>query len=284
MKSGLKLSVVVLLGLAGCQSYYGSGYTGNYDIPQGGIYAPQRSGMTVVPPTNPPNTTWQRQGAPGAAGANAMTQPATTQPATPSNAASSNGQKLVPDPIDAGGSSTRDPADLPEESRNGRGTRSPSGVELDSISDAGEEEVAAQNDDDKFADPLPVHPVSTTTTRRQPAEPAASRPNPYNYDRKGYTWLRGVLSFDEQDKAWFITYNPEPDERDLYGGRLTFLNSAELMDPLANDVVYVEGQIANNQTDRFGKPMFRVTRAQRLVVRKTANSLPAASETSNSGI
>lgn len=93
----------------------------------------------------------------------------------------------------------------------------------------------------------------------------AARPNPYAYDRQQYSWLRGVVNFDEQSGTWNLIYSLQPDADDDFGGSVDLVNDPKLSVLKPNDVVLVEGQFdAQRQTAR-GKPMYRVQHLARLV-------------------
>jgi hypothetical protein len=101
-------------------------------------------------------------------------------------------------------------------------------------------------------------PASAASTE---TEPAPRKPNPYGYDALGYSWLRGVVDFDEQQKAWILVYNLAPGPRDLYKGQITLIDNGQLKKLQNNQVVLVEGQIDQAVCDAAtGKPQYRVTK------------------------
>jgi hypothetical protein len=108
--------------------------------------------------------------------------------------------------------------------------------------------------------PLETRPVVMASYPE--AESAASKkPNPYGYDAVGYRWLRGLVDFDEQQKAWVLIYNPSPGPRDLYKGQITLIDNGQLRNLKNNDVVLVEGQIDSTSRDAdTGKPQYRITK------------------------
>ena len=285
------LALLAMLANTGCQSYspYGYGYGGSYSTPPAGAYVPAGPPGTVMtprgqpypppgnyppagnfPPPNgyPPTTNWQQPRnltmPPGK-----ITEVPLQQQPPPSGPPN---QRLVPGYRDPNGgpnslgSPLTDPDD--EDFKPGKkpvGMRTPSGVHLDSITDDSEENLSAFGDE-KFADPVPFRPASSTTTIDEATRQTAhSIPNPYSHDTKGYTWLRGKVDYDERDKAWHITYSQQPLGQDTYGGSLTLMDDEKLDALLANDVVLVEGGIDTARRDRFGKPMYRVQRVLRLV-------------------
>lgn len=105
-------------------------------------------------------------------------------------------------------------------------------------------------------------PIETVVAASSPAgEPAAPRrPNPYGYDALGYSWLRGVVDFDEAQKAWILMYNPAPSDRDLYKGQITLIDNGQLKTLQNNQVVLVEGNVDPLVCDADNKPQYRVTK------------------------
>jgi hypothetical protein len=133
----------------------------------------------------------------------------------------------------------------------------PNGVRLSSITDDSEENLASLGDEG-FAKPVPVTTVSNST-------PIPSRVSPYRKDRNGYGWLRGIVTFDEAEQKWRLTYNPDPTANDPYQGNFVLLGSDVLDSLLPDDVVFVEGSIDPTHKDkRFGKPSYRVRQLKRL--------------------
>ncbi len=109
------------------------------------------------------------------------------------------------------------------------------------------------------AESTAVTTVSTEEAPAPPAEPAQRKPNPYGYDAVGYSWLRGLVDFDETQKAWVLIYNPTPSDRDLYKGHITLIDNGQLKKLQNNQVVLVEGQVDANLCDAAtGKPQYRV--------------------------
>jgi hypothetical protein len=91
------------------------------------------------------------------------------------------------------------------------------------------------------------------------------RPNPYAFDSESYKWLRGVLDYDAVDKRWHITYSNNPQDKDTYGGSLTLADNPQLEEKfLNNDVVLVDGSVDVNQRDRFGKPVYKIRKINRI--------------------
>jgi len=82
---------------------------------------------------------------------------------------------------------------------------------------------------------------------------------PYDYDRVGYTWLRGTVDFDQRDRSWHIIYSQHPDPRDRFGGAIRLIDHPKLGTRIRHgDVVYVEGRIDARRLDSRGKPQYRI--------------------------
>jgi hypothetical protein len=105
----------------------------------------------------------------------------------------------------------------------------------------------------------PFRPASNTVATSIP------RPNPYDYDRQKYTWLRGVVDYDNEHQTWHIIYNLKPDKDDRYGGSSTLANSPQLSGLQPNDIVLVEGRFDLDSRDNIGKPTYQVDHVARLV-------------------
>ena len=126
-------------------------------------------------------------------------------------------------------------------------SRTPTGVKLDF------EEPEAES----FQEPFRPASNSVTTT--------TARPNPYDYDREKYTWLRGVVDFDDEQQTWHIIYNLKPNKHDRYGGSSTLASSPQLKGLQPNDIVLVEGRFDPSAPDNIGKPTYQVDHVARLV-------------------
>jgi hypothetical protein len=91
-----------------------------------------------------------------------------------------------------------------------------------------------------------------------PGGPVLKGGDPCDYDRLKYTWLRGVVDFDERDKSWHIIYCRRPDSHDRYGGALRLIDNPKLATLHSGDVVYVEGRIDTHRLDSHGKPQYLI--------------------------
>ena len=106
---------------------------------------------------------------------------------------------------------------------------------------------------DGFASMGGIDPVGFETASSTPAGGA----EPYAFDPDGYSWLRGIVSYDQADQSWTITYDVTPDTWDTYAGHLT-LEGTMPADVKDNDIVLVEGAVDPAHTDRLGKPIYRI--------------------------
>ncbi|MDB5386662.1 MAG: hypothetical protein JWM11_2308 [Planctomycetaceae bacterium] len=88
---------------------------------------------------------------------------------------------------------------------------------------------------------------------------------PYGRAANGHGWFRGVVDFDQQEKTWYLIYNPTPDESDARGGIVTLLEHPNLQFLRSDDTVLVEGIFEPAATDRYGHPKYRINTVKRLV-------------------
>jgi hypothetical protein len=250
----------------GCQTFQPYGYPSNYVGPYGGsTYGPSPAippgGLTPTP-TPAPNLGSPAQSWPSSTPSTNVPRgsitPLTTYP--PSQPTGVPASKPVPNYENKRAPATLGAPvdDSPDNFRNPSSSLTPSqGVRLSEITDDSEENLAGLGEEG-FAKPVPVVSVAGATT-------AASRVSPYRKDRNGYGWLRGVVSFDETEQNWRLTYNPDPGTNDPYHGNLVLVGSDQLDNLLPDDVVLVEGTIDPTQKDRrFGKPSYRVRHLKRL--------------------
>lgn len=73
----------------------------------------------------------------------------------------------------------------------------------------------------------------------KPAAPAGTMPNPYDYDRQGFTWLRGIATFDRSRNSWVVVYDPQPPQGQA--GAVLLGQHADLAAMRDGEVIYVEG-------------------------------------------
>jgi len=96
----------------------------------------------------------------------------------------------------------------------------------------------------------------------------AKSPSPFSFDKQQYRWLRGIIEFDEQEKHWNITYNPTPDKTDKFGGNIVLIDQGKLTPFKNGDVVLIDGKIDGSRQDKMGKPLYHISKAQKLVPKK----------------
>lgn len=114
---------------------------------------------------------------------------------------------------------------------------------------------AAQQSEDPFAEP-----------GRLPANDSSALPmntpslNPYSFDGQAYTWVRGIVDFDDTTRTWSIVYNLTPDAADAYSGSFVLTAHPDLGTLQRGDVALLEGRIDPKQRDRTGKPLYAVTK------------------------
>ncbi len=88
---------------------------------------------------------------------------------------------------------------------------------------------------------------------------------PYGRAPNGRAWFRGLVDYDEQEKAWYLIYNPEPDASDKQGGTIVLVDHPHLKQIKPDDVVLVEGEFDPSETDSAGNLKYRATFIRRLV-------------------
>ena len=112
----------------------------------------------------------------------------------------------------------------------------------------------------KSATPIPTPQGGSSTIIKPPAgtpmSNAAGTPNPYDYDKTGYTWLRGKVDFDQKTKSWQIIYSLSG--KDKFGGSLILGDNPKLKDLQNDDVVLVEGRLDTVRKDDRGMPIYKI--------------------------
>ena len=189
------------------------------------------------------------------------TVPATAQPgisrervSAPDIGESTSGEdNPVPEP--------RDPGASAEES-------TPTGVRTsEGVLDTGNELSLVHPDEPVFLKPVvmnedengdtvvPAH-GTTPLVARQPASELGRDAN--------YRWLQGDLQYDVQNRSWHLIYDYNPAGNDRLGGEVRLGGNLPFT-PSDNDRVdRVSGYFDRAQADRQGKPVYRVTRVQRI--------------------
>lgn len=98
---------------------------------------------------------------------------------------------------------------------------------------------------------VPIHTQATVES---------SMPNPFDRDPQGYRWLRGVVDYDQVDRAWILFYSAAPETDDPLKGRVVLVDDPRLRNLRDGDVVFVEGRLDVNSRDaRSGLPKYRIT-------------------------
>jgi hypothetical protein len=103
------------------------------------------------------------------------------------------------------------------------------------------------------------------TSQHVDAGIAARDLRPYGRAPNGQAWFRGLVDFDEQENAWYLIYNPEPDASDKQGGTITLVEHPHLKLFKPDEVILVEGQFDPSETDRYGNPKYRAEVVRRLI-------------------
>jgi hypothetical protein len=287
---------LAVLAITGCQSYspYGYGPMGTYGYPAGGAMPP---GTTYV---TPPMSVPQGSMAPSAPGTTIGAMPAgpRASQSEPSHlygqapgqiqpkGSSTNGgstKGLVPEYDDPSAPATLGkPTMVPEVQDEAEFQRKdPTGAftneRLDEQGSLPNQQIPTT---EPFEQPVPFQPASFTQEVAA-GEPEASpeRPNPYAHDAQKFSWFRGVADYDEQAQAWYVVYNPEAASSDPYGGSITLAANPKLNVLHRNDVVLVKGKMSEEKLDRFGKPVFQIDVAHRLVPKKPMSASADVAET-----
>lgn len=92
---------------------------------------------------------------------------------------------------------------------------------------------------------------------------ADERPRVYGND-PDFTWVKGVVEYDEQSKTWLIMYNDNPQPSDKLGGELTLGRHTSLKNLRSGDAVRIEGDLDQSTQDSLGKPVFQIRRLKKL--------------------
>jgi hypothetical protein len=245
------LMALALAILAGCQSYFPNGYgnAGPYSaFPPGGYGPPTGSAG--------PSTTYQPSRTPPRG------QVTTEGPPLKNNYMPSNGQNNVPNPREPGAP----PATLgtPDNELGEETIRRPTSslqkppARLSGLTDDSEETLAAFGDEG-FAPPREIEATGGVDDGDDmPRTAKKQRPNPYKYDKQGYTWLRGTVSRD-QGGRWRLKYSEDALENDdPYGGALQLVGDDKIETLIEDDVIYVKGRVDPSAKDAYGRPSYRV--------------------------
>lgn len=244
---------LALAALAGCQSYFPNSYggAGPYSaFPQGGYGPPPGSattGTTFQPGRNPP---------PG--------QNTVESPPLKNKYAPANGPGNVPNPREAGGPPASLGTPLNEDGqdtiRHNTGSLDRTPARLSGLDET--DETLAALGDDNFAKPIEsasgIDDGDEIPRRARKPGAGSNRPNPYKYDKEGYTWLRGTVSRDEGGR-WRLRYSDNAlAEDDKYGGTLELVGDEKIERLIEDEVIMVRGRVDPLTKDAYGKPSYRV--------------------------
>lgn len=272
--------LLALLMLAGCHhGPYGPAYyqSGPYapgpaygptmmPVPQGG-YPPQGGyispGPTYTPQNLSPTPFQVNPGSP-----------------TPINPSSPSAPTWRPDPNAAPSGNTLDDAPPFKPNPGSGGNLVPNPLEPDFSSPPGAALPRARPVNVVEATPFrPTTPVSNQTANVDPFEeprqvpslpteadpfapnapsPVVNRQNPYGYDGSSYSWLRGIVDFDDVSQTWSIIYNLTPEPRDQFGGSFVFAPHESQKNLKSGSLVLVKGRADPGRTDNRGKPLYEV--------------------------
>jgi hypothetical protein len=99
---------------------------------------------------------------------------------------------------------------------------------------------------------------ASTDVKTADSKQDADAPNRFDYDRKSYSYLRGVVDFNPRDNAWHIIYSPKPERNDKYGGAFQLVDNPRLNKLHDGDIVFVQGRVNLQQIDSRGKPKYEI--------------------------
>lgn len=263
------LATAALL-LAGChhnpygqpyyhQGPYGPAYGPSFapsTVPPGGyiqpgpVYTPNGPSLTPFPsnpgsptPLNPSTPTWRPDpGSPPSNGA-----PLNDAPPFRPNNPGSNSTNPVPFPLEPDFSSPPPAASLPRAVPIAQAPISPAAASSSTGQNPFQESRRPQSLPTD-ADPFAFDGGSAPTNNQ----------NPYGYDGSQYSWLRGIVDYDERSKSWSIIYDLTPDIRDKFGGSFVFADHPSLRGLRPGTVVLVRGRVDPGHTDHTGKAMYEL--------------------------
>ena len=266
---------------AGCFSYAPYGQPGPY----GGVSLTAMGPQPMIGGA-PPGTVWV-PATPGSVGTATLGPTPVTAPnpvrrphsATKDLFEEPAAGKTVPDPVDPGKDNRPvvEPTGYDEETQvQPRGNRTSQRTKPLRVDD---EEVASS---DQEASPIVLEPEPElaepdnsarprsglktaefkTRVRANGVQPASAEQtddDKFDYDAEGYTWLKGVVEFDRNDKSWHLTYDRSPDDADQFGGEVTFKNNFDFKTLIrSGQVILVKGRFDPDQQDRLGKQVYSV--------------------------
>jgi hypothetical protein len=110
---------------------------------------------------------------------------------------------------------------------------------------------------------IPTAAISSGAPRRLTAIPTEAAVDPehdtqaYAFDPK-YTWLKGVVDYDEETQSWAIIYDLVPEPNDHFGGVFVFAPHEALRGVTPGQLVKVYGQADPGVQDSRGKPIYQI--------------------------
>lgn len=277
------LTAGLLVGLCGCYYYGRPPYGSPYGVPYGG-YGPTYP-MSPTDGFGSPPPAYVPYGAPSGPSPTPLSPNGATSPSQPDwrtpngNPAPPYGggtEKPVPNPtIDDqpfGGGAPAGASLTPGPGPAAAGGLSGSGIQLQPIesgpsypSGAATPSATVADGHDPFETPMrATSSGSNVTARSASLDSTESRPNPFAYDARNFTWLRGIVDYDSQDQRWVIIYSANPDSTDRYGGSITLSDHPLFQHIKPGDVVLVEGTVDAASFDHHGKPIYRISKLQPL--------------------
>ena len=97
----------------------------------------------------------------------------------------------------------------------------------------------------------------------QSASGQSARGGSLNHD-PNYNWFQGRLEYVNSDRTWHLTYDDAPTPADQLGGDISLISDVKLDSRHNGARVRVSGQFDAVKLDRLGKPVFRVSRIDRV--------------------
>lgn len=125
--------------------------------------------------------------------------------------------------------------------------------------------VPQPQDDGMFRQDSAKAPMSVQASAFRQKIPTTSTGSTYGYSGKDYTWLRGIIGFEQREQMHNIIYSLSPDNSDAYGGNLTLRRDQRLQQFRPGDIVEVRGRIDQASTDAHGKPLYVVESVTQVV-------------------
>lgn len=115
------------------------------------------------------------------------------------------------------------------------------------------------------AGPLPGNPSALPMPMpvEQVAQVGGRAPDDvqFGHDAAKYTWLQGIVAYDDIDQTWSILYSLSPSAQDRFGGDLTLATDPARFAGMRNETaVRLEGFLDPQMRDSRGKPVYRITK------------------------